>query len=121
MWTRLARLPALSTGIVDDPRRLEVNAYYLHFQAADEAAVLLHGPAQHVERARAAVDEVAHQPQAVLAGIEGDAAQQAFQGLEAAMDVADRVGRHGHKDLAAGKERQGRARTVMDGHGGFED
>ena len=36
-------------------------------QHGHEAAVLLHGPAQDLEGVRAAVDEVAHQPEAVLA------------------------------------------------------
>ena len=48
------------------------------------------GPAQHVERARPAVDEVAHQPGAVV-GAEADALEQAAERLEAALDVADRV------------------------------
>ena len=44
--------------------------------------------------ARAAVDQVAHEPEAILAGIVGDPPQQALERLEAAVDVADRVGRH---------------------------
>ncbi len=56
---------------------------------------LVHGPAQHRQRTRPAVDQIAHQPEAVLSRIERDAAQEALEGLEAAVDVADRIGRHG--------------------------
>jgi len=48
--------------------------------------------AQHRERRRAAVDEVAHEPQPVPGAIEPRELEQALQLLEAALDVADRVG-----------------------------
>jgi len=49
--------------------------------------------AQHLERLRPAVDQIADQPEPVLPGIEADLRQQPLQRLEAALDVADRVSR----------------------------
>lgn len=57
---------------------------------------LAHGieEAQRLQGLRAAVDQVADQPQAVLGRVEGDALQQAFQGIQATLQVAYRVDRH---------------------------
>ena len=49
---------------------------------------------QHVERARAPVDEVPHEPEAVAPGIEAALAKQRPQLAVAALDVADRVRGH---------------------------
>jgi len=43
---------------------------------------------------RAAVDEVAHEPQAILRTIEPECAKQRLQLFEAALNIADRVGSH---------------------------
>ena len=51
-------------------------------------------PAQHRQRIRAAVDQVAHQPQPVARGVEVDLLQQQLQRLKAALNVADGVCRH---------------------------
>jgi hypothetical protein len=48
--------------------------------------------AQHGERRRPAVDEVADEPQPVPGAIEPREREQGSQFLEAALDVADRVG-----------------------------
>jgi hypothetical protein len=61
---------------------------------ADHAVALPLRPAQHVERARAAVDQVAGDPQAVDLRLVADAPEQPLEGGEAALDVADGVGGH---------------------------
>jgi hypothetical protein len=61
----------------------------------DDPVAMLHSPAQHLQRPWPAVDQITHQPEAVLPRIERDAAQEALKGLEAAVDVADRIGRNG--------------------------
>ena len=53
--------------------------------------------AQAGEGVGAAVDEVAHEPQAVVRAVEGDGVEQALERLEAALQVAYRVGRHDEK------------------------
>ena len=50
--------------------------------------------AQHVERARAAVDEVTDEPQAVACGTEVDDLEQAVEFGAAALHVADGLDRH---------------------------
>jgi len=50
--------------------------------------------AQCGERGRAAVDEIADQPQAILRAIERECAQQRLQLIEAALNITDRVGGH---------------------------
>src|SRR6266542_655201 len=49
---------------------------------------------QRGKRCRAAVDEIAYEPQAVLVAVESERAEQHPQLLEAALDVADRVDGH---------------------------
>jgi hypothetical protein len=49
--------------------------------------------AQARERIGAAIDEVADEPQAILGGIETRRIEQALEGLEAALQVADREDR----------------------------
>jgi len=48
---------------------------------------------QAAQRIGTAVDEVAHEPQAVARTVEGDGGEQPLQRLEAALQVPDRVGR----------------------------
>jgi len=50
--------------------------------------------AQCRERGRAAVDEVAHEPQAIFRTIEPECAKQRLQFFETALNIADRVGSH---------------------------
>ena len=52
--------------------------------------------AQHLERFRAAVHQVADEPQAIAA-FENSFAQQLLQLVEAPLHVADRVRRHGRR------------------------
>ncbi len=52
------------------------------------------GPAQHVERAWAAVDQIADQPQVIGPGPELDALEQPVEAGLAALQVADAVARH---------------------------
>ena len=54
-----------------------------------------HHLAQHGERAGAAVDEIADEPQPVVARREADEVEQLAELRVAALDVADRVERHG--------------------------
>jgi hypothetical protein len=49
--------------------------------------------AQAGERIGAAIDEVAHEPQAIARRIEARRVEQAFERLEAALQVADREDR----------------------------
>src|SRR5262249_58719601 len=51
-------------------------------------------PAQDVERSRAAVDEIADEPELIDVRAEVDQAEQAVQARHAALDIADRVSRH---------------------------
>ncbi len=60
-------------------------------------------PAQHLERPRAAVDQVSHQPQPVLARRKPDPSKQRAQRLEAPVDVADRIGRHDGRVRRSGR------------------
>ena len=50
--------------------------------------------AQHLQRLRPAVDQVAGEPQAVARGIETQPFQQLLQGRVAALHIADGVNRH---------------------------
>ncbi|MNP20603.1 hypothetical protein D3C76_1131790 [compost metagenome] len=50
--------------------------------------------AQGFQRLRAAVDQVAHQPQAIACRVEGDLLEQALQCVEAALQVANGIGCH---------------------------
>jgi len=54
--------------------------------------------AQCSERGRAAVDEVAHEPQAIFRAIEPEFAKQRLQLFETALNIADRVGSHSTND-----------------------
>src|SRR5690606_5270435 len=59
--------------------------------------------AQGFQRLRAAVDQVADQPQVVLGWIEVDPFQQAFQWLQATLHVTDGI--QGHQCKAPGTAR----------------
>jgi hypothetical protein len=50
--------------------------------------------AEHAQRIRAAVDEIADEPDPVDVRLKGDAVEQAAEGVEAPLNVADRVGSH---------------------------
>ena len=50
--------------------------------------------AQHFERFRPAVDQVAHEPEPVRVLSEADLVQERLQLVEAALHVADRISRH---------------------------
>ncbi len=50
--------------------------------------------AQDLERLRAAIDEISDEPEAVTVAIERDHLEQLAEFVVAALDVADRVGRH---------------------------
>ena len=50
--------------------------------------------AQHAQRLRSSIDQVADQPQAVVRGVEGDALEQACKRRVTTLDVADSVSRH---------------------------
>ncbi|MNO06836.1 hypothetical protein D3C76_1419730 [compost metagenome] len=50
--------------------------------------------AQRLKGLRATVDQIAHQPQRIFLRVEGDALQQAFERVEAALQVADRIRGH---------------------------
>ncbi|MNY23893.1 hypothetical protein D3C86_1575770 [compost metagenome] len=50
--------------------------------------------AQGFQRLRAAVDQIADQPQVVASRIEGHPIEQALERLQAALDVADGIQRH---------------------------
>jgi len=54
--------------------------------------------AQCSERGRTAVDEVAHEPQAIFRAIEPEFAKQRLQLFETALNIADRVGSHSTND-----------------------
>ena len=60
--------------------------------------------AQGLERLRATVDQVAHQPQAVDRRVEAHAFEQALEWLQATLQVTDRVG--GHQCSAPGTARR---------------
>ncbi len=62
--------------------------------------------AQAAQRIRAAVDEVAHEPEAIAGGVERDLVQEPLEGLEASLQVADRV--EGHE----GGEKRKRATEI---------
>jgi hypothetical protein len=49
--------------------------------------------AQAAQRIGTAVDEIADEPETVAGGVESDPAQQRLERREAALQVADRVGR----------------------------
>ena len=53
-----------------------------------------HDPAHDAERVRAAIDEVAGQPQAVARRVERAGREQGFELAQATLDVADGVGGH---------------------------
>ena len=53
-----------------------------------------HDQAQGIGRFRAAIHQVACEPQAVVRRIEADPGKEAHQFIMAALDVADRIGRH---------------------------
>jgi len=57
-------------------------------------AEVLH-EAQACERVGAAIDQVAHEPEAIARAVEADARKEPLERLEAALQVPDRVGRHG--------------------------
>ena len=51
-------------------------------------------PTQHVDIARAAINQITHAPQAVFIRIELHLLQQALERLETALNIADDVGAH---------------------------
>src|SRR5262249_54702381 len=61
---------------------------------ARDRGVVRDGPAQHVERARAAVDEIADKPDGVAVRREVDQREQALEARHAALNVSDRIARH---------------------------
>src|SRR5262249_29684537 len=63
-------------------------------QHAGHAVAELARPAQHIERARSAIDQVADQPQLIDVRLEVDEPEQAVQARHAALDIADRVACH---------------------------
>ena len=71
-------------------------------------------PAQRLNVARTAVNQIAHTSQPVFIGIEVDFLEKTLEGLEATLDVADDVGAHGAM-------RKGRSvRTMSRSVGSFE-
>ena len=54
-------------------------------------------PTQYVERPRAAIDEIADEPQTIARRIESDAVEQRLEFGGATLDVADGVGGHGER------------------------
>ena len=69
--------------------------------------------AEHCERAGAAVDEIAGEPEPVARRIEFDPLEQTHEFRVAALQVADRVEGHGGLvDLAGNRERERRDRRV---------
>jgi CubicO group peptidase (beta-lactamase class C family) len=50
--------------------------------------------AEHLQRLRTAIDQIAHQPNFVVRRVEGELAQQRLQLDEAALHVSDRIGGH---------------------------
>ena len=66
-----------------------VVAEYAHQRFADAIE-----EAQGIQRLRAAVDQIAHQPQTILCRVEGDLLEQALQCFKAALQIADGIRRH---------------------------
>jgi hypothetical protein len=62
----------------------------------------LERPAQHLEGARSAADQIADQHQAVVLGVDPGALQQRLERVDAAVDVADQVGGHAEGGPAPG-------------------
>ena len=60
----------------------------------DHALAQAYRPAQHIHRIRAAIDQIAYQPQAVLRRVELDFLQQLIQCFEATLNIADGVSGH---------------------------
>jgi hypothetical protein len=56
---------------------------------------------QHIQRARTAVDQVAHQPQLVARWIEFQCFEQRLEFITAALNVAEGVGGHERGGLSA--------------------
>ena len=53
--------------------------------------------AEDVQRIRAAVDEVADEPETIMGGVEVDMLEKALQGLVASLHIADGIRRHAHE------------------------
>ncbi|MND40105.1 hypothetical protein D3C80_308390 [compost metagenome] len=63
--------------------------------------------AQGFQGFRSAVDQVAHQPEAIPGRVEADSFQQAFQWVQASLEIADRIDRHAALLSAGRRERRG--------------
>ncbi|MNP22870.1 hypothetical protein D3C76_1155580 [compost metagenome] len=63
--------------------------------------------AQGFQGFRSAVDQVAHQPEAIPGWIEADSLQQALQLVQASLEIADRISRHAALLSAGRRERRG--------------
>jgi len=61
---------------------------------AGHAAPEVHHAAQHAQRLRATIDEVANEPQPIARRAKRELAQQRVERRAAALDVTDRVERH---------------------------
>ena len=61
---------------------------------ADRGIAEVPDEAQHAERIRPAVDQVADEPQAVGGRIEADGIEQAQKGIVATLKIANGIGRH---------------------------